>query len=35
MKKKIFSWRTLALVEIIVIWYLISIMPDYMNLFNF
>ena len=34
MKKKIFNWRTLAIVEILVIWYLISIMPDYTYLFN-
>lgn len=32
--KNLISWRTMAIVEIIVIWYLISIMPDYTYLFN-
>lgn len=32
--KNLISWRTVAIVEIIVIWYLISIMPDYTYLFN-
>lgn len=32
--KKFLSWRTVAIIEIIVIWYLISIMPDYTYLFN-
>lgn len=32
--KRLFTWRTVAIIEIIVIWYLVSIMPDYTALFN-